>query len=270
MDISHRYLDYKVPEIEHYYGDTVHILSDPHIRTLLARLCNWSTEQPEINRLVNEIYRGMLAIALGSEFPRKTTEFKTRMYPYTQNGFFSGEVIASETTAVTVAMARAGIIPSGICFDQLLHFLEPSRVRQDYFHIGRVTNEKDEVTGAHIASCKIGGSIDKAMVVIPDPMGATASSVCEVVAYYNCKVEGTPLKIVTVHMIITPEYIRRMLEECPEVIIYAARLDRGESDKDTLVTVPGTHIDKEFGLTKEGYVVPGAGGLGEIMNNSFV
>ncbi len=168
-----------------------------------------------------------------------------------------------------MALARAGIIPSGICFDQLLHFLRPKNVRQDYFHIGRTVNSNDEVTGAKISSCKVGGSTEGAILIIPDPMGATASSLCEVVKYYREEVEGNPLKIVAIHMIITPEYIRRMKDEEPDVIVYAARLDRGRSNKEILETIPGTHIEKEFGLTDKGYIVPGAGGLGEIMNNSF-
>jgi uracil phosphoribosyltransferase len=269
MDSSHRFLDHKVPEIDHKYGGSVHILSDPHIRTLLARVCNWRSEQPEVNRLITEIYRGMLAIALGSEFPREHVEFKTRMYKHSRKGVYSGEVVSSDTAAVTVSMARAGIIPSGICFDQMLAFLKPKWVRQDYFHIGRVVGEDGEITGAEIKACKIGGSIEGAVLIIPDPMGATASSMCEVVRHYRDNVEGDPLKIVAVHMIITPEYIRRIKEKCPEVIVYASRLDRGGSSDRVLASTPGTHPEEEYGLTENGYIIPGAGGLGEIMNNSF-
>ena len=35
-------------------------------------------------------------------------------------------------------------------------------------------------------------------------------------------------------------------------------------------TVPGERWAEENGLTDQHYIVPGGGGLGEIMNNSFV
>ena len=56
----------------------------------------------------------------------------------------------------------------------------------------------------------------------------------------------------------------------PEVVVYALRLDRGLSPPAVLRTVPGERWDEERGLTDHHYIVPGAGGLGEIMNNSFV
>lgn len=269
MDLSHAKLDYSVPEIEHCYSSKVHILSDPHIRTLLARLCNWSTVQPEINHLVDEIYRGMLAIAIGAEFPREEVSFKTRMYADTTKGVFQGEVVSSETLAVTVAMARAGILPSGICYSQLLHFLKPQGVRQDYFHLQRTVDENDHVTGAEISGAKVGGPINNAVVVIPDPMGATAISMCEVVQHYKEKVEGKPIKFIVVHLIIVPEYLIKLHQEHPEVIVYAARIDRGMSPPDALESMPGEN-PTEKGLNEKGYIIPGAGGLGEILNNSFV
>jgi uracil phosphoribosyltransferase len=56
----------------------------------------------------------------------------------------------------------------------------------------------------------------------------------------------------------------------PSVIVYALRLDRGLSSPDILDTVPGTHWDQEKGLNPKQYIVPGAGGLGEVINNSYV
>jgi hypothetical protein len=54
------------------------------------------------------------------------------------------------------------------------------------------------------------------------------------------------------------------------VIVYALRLDRGLSPAEVLETVPGERWSEEKGLTDHHYIVPGGGGLGEIMNNSFV
>ena len=37
-----------------------------------------------------------------------------------------------------------------------------------------------------------------------------------------------------------------------------------------LRTVPGTFWEREKGIDDRGYIVPGAGGLGEVINNSWV
>ena len=76
--------------------------------------------------------------------------------------------------------------------------------------------------------------------------------------------------MIAIHLIITPEYIKRIKQEQPELIIYAMRLDRGLSSEKVLNTIPGTFWDEEKGLNERQYIVPGAGGFGEICNNSFV
>jgi hypothetical protein len=53
-------------------------------------------------------------------------------------------------------------------------------------------------------------------------------------------------------------------------VVYALRLDRGLSSPDVLAAVPGERWDEERGLNDHHYIVPGGGGLGEVMNNSYV
>ena len=76
--------------------------------------------------------------------------------------------------------------------------------------------------------------------------------------------------MVALHLVVTPEYLRRVTSEFPEMIIYSVRLDRGLSPPDVLATELGERWDEERGLNERQYVVPGAGGLGEILNNSYV
>ena len=90
------------------------------------------------------------------------------------------------------------------------------------------------------------------------------------VNYYRTALEGQPAKCITLHLIVTPEYIRRVHEAHPDVVIYALRLDRGLSPPDVLATIPGTRWDEERGLDDKQYIVPGGGGFGEIMNNAYV
>jgi uracil phosphoribosyltransferase len=263
-------LPYRPCEITHRYGDRVHILADPLALTMLARLCAKGTVQPEVNRLVGELYRVLVHEVVAAEFPRQPIAQPTRMIDATPRGVWRGDTIASSTPAVVVAVARAGLLPSQNTFDFLNQVLQPEGVRQDHLALARTVDEKGGVTGAGLYASKIGGPVDSAVLLIPDPMGATGSTVSKVIEQYPADVYGRPLKVIAVHLIITPEYLRHVRTRHPDVIVYALRLDRGLSPADVLKTVPGERWADERGLTDHHYIVPGGGGLGEIINNSFV
>jgi uracil phosphoribosyltransferase len=270
IDSQFRSLPYRPCEITHHYGEGVHILADPLSLTMLARLCAKGTVQPEVNRLVGELYRMLVHEVVAAEFPRQSIAQPTRMIDATPRGVWRGETIAISTPAVVVAVARAGLLPSQSTFDFLNQVLQPEGVRQDHLALARTVDAHGGVTGAGLYASKIGGPIDGAVVLIPDPMGATGATVSKVVEQYPVETYGRPLKTVAVHLIITPEYLRHVRARHPHVIVYALRLDRGLSSPAVLSTVPGERWDEERGLTDHHYIVPGGGGLGEIINNSYV
>jgi uracil phosphoribosyltransferase len=269
-DMQFESLRFQLSESAHRYGDRVHILANPFLLSHLVTLSNRSTTQPAVNRLVTILYQELIQAVVNVEFPRRATRVETRMFPGTPEGVYEGEVIDPRSTAVTVNIARAGTLPSQVCFDALNEILDPEGVRQDHFAVARTTDADDRVTGAAIGASKIGGAVDGRFVLFPDPMGATGSSMAAAVRTYKEEVEGTPERLIAIHLIITPEYLKRMTTEHPELTVYALRLDRGLSDEAVLRTVPGTFWERERGLNERGYIVPGAGGLGEVMNNSWV
>ena len=261
---------YRPPGVEHRYGDNVHILADPLALTLLARVCEKGVTQPEVNRLIGELYRGLVHDVVATEFPRRRVAVPTRMIDHTPRGVWRGEAIDPTTPAVIVAVARAGLFPSQVTFDFLNPVLRPEGVRQDHLALGRQVDAEGRVTGAALGSAKIGGPVDGAAILIPDPMGATGSTVSKVLQQYTTAIHGSALKVVAIHLIVTPEYLRHLRKHHPEVIVYALRLDRGLSAPDVLATVPGERWEEERGLNEHHYIVPGGGGLGEVMNNSYV
>lgn len=269
-DCQFNTVPYTPSEVFHRYGSRVHILRDPLSLSLLAKLCQKGVVQPAVNHLVVELYRVLVHAAVAAEFPRRQASVETRMIDATPNGVWHGEIIHQSTSAVVVALARAGLLPSQVTFDFLNQVLEPSGVRQDHLALGRTIDVEGRVTGAGLYASKIGGTVDGAIVLIPDPMGATGSTVSRVLHHYASAVQGRPAKVVALHLIVTPEYLRHVTRHHPEVQVYALRLDRGLSDADVLGTVPGTHWERERGLTDHDYIVPGGGGLGEVINNSFV
>jgi uracil phosphoribosyltransferase len=270
VDAQFAHLPYRPCEIAHRYGERVHILADPLSLTMLARLCAKGTVQPEVNRLVGELYRMLVHEVVAAEFPRQPIAQPTRMIDVTPRGVWRGDAISTSTPAVVVAVARAGLLPSQNTFDFLNQVLQPEGVRQDHLALARTVDEKGGVTGAGLYASKIGGPVDGAMLLIPDPMGATGSTVSKVIEQYAVDLYGRPAKIIAVHLIITPEYLRHVTSAHPDVVVYALRLDRGLSSQEVLATVPGERWSEERGLNEHHYIVPGGGGLGEIMNNSFV
>lgn len=257
-------------EIEHRYGPHVHVLDDPFLTTQLAKLCAPETGQPQFNEIVSMLYTSLIRTVINAEFPRRRISVKTRMAATTERGVWSGEVIDTATPTVVVDIARAGILPSQICYDTLNHSLDPARVRQDHLIVARTTDASQAVTGAAISGSKIGGSIDGCLMLFPDPMGATGNSLATAIEGYLGGDLGQPAKMITLNLIVTPEFIRTLTARWPEIRIYALRLDRGMSPPDVLRTVPGERWDEESGLDDRGYIVPGGGGFGELMNNSWV
>ena len=272
MTADHQYLsvDYRPCTLEHRYGPSVHILRDPLALSLLAKLCHRDVVQPEVSRLIVELYRMLVHEVAAAEFPRQRICVPTRMIQYVKEGVYDGEVISQTTPAVVVALARAGLLPSQVSYDFLNQVLSPAGVRQDHLALGRTLDGDGRVTGAGLYASKIGGPVDGAMMLIPDPMGATGSTVSRVLHHYQQEVAGKPAKVIAVHLIVTPEYLWHVTRNHPEVSVYALRLDRGLSDPAVLQTVPGTFWERERGLTDHQYIVPGGGGLGEVLNNSFV
>lgn len=255
--------------LEHSYGTNYHIIQNRFLQNQLAILSQEQTKQPAINELVSEIYTQLLIEVINNEFPFSKSQIETRMFKHSPQGTLELDLINQNTKVVIVDIARAGIIPSELCFRKLSGILNPDLVRQDHVYMARQTNQEGEVIGVNWTGSKIGGDKDKAIVIIPDPMGATGSSIASTIEHYKNQVEGKAIKFITMHLIVTPEYIAKLKSSHPEAIVYAARLDRGNSSNKALTSIPGAYPEEESGLNEMDYIVPGAGGLGELMNNSY-
>jgi uracil phosphoribosyltransferase len=269
-DALYENVPFRLSELKHHYGPRVHLVGNPFLLTQLATLCAKDTIQPQINQLASLLYTDLMKMVLNAEFPRKRVSIPTRMIASTPQGIYQGEVIDPEVRAVTVNIARAGTLPSMVCYDLLNNVLQPSLVRQDHIIMSRMIDETQRVVGSEIGGAKIGGDVDDAILLFPDPMGATGGSLSTAIGTYKNKVAGKPRKILCLNLIVTPEYLKRILGDHPDALVYALRLDRGLSPPDVFATEPGLLWDQERGLNEKQYIVPGGGGFGEIMNNAYV
>lgn len=255
---------------KHLYGPQVHLLDSAFLNGILAKLCSPQTFQPEINRLVHLLYTHLISTVIDHEFEHEMVEMPTRMTAYHPESLLKTRKPVSSQRVVTVNLARAGTYPSHVCYDFLHEAFPQANLRQDHIFASRLTDEGQQVTGTDFSGYKIGGGIENTHVIFPDPMGATGNTIVSCLNHYKTHVKGPAKKYLALHLIVTPEYLKKVLTKHPEIQIYAIRVDRGLSSPEVLSSTPGQHWDKEKGLNENQYIVPGGGGFGEIMNNSFV
>jgi uracil phosphoribosyltransferase len=258
------------PGAPHRFGPNLVLHQESYPLSLLARLGHPSTQQPEAGRLATRLFEYLFSQVASRELPVEVARVETRMTRLHPAQVYEGAVVRREQAVVVVDVARAGILGAQLFYDRFSELLDASRVRQDHVFMSRVVDASGSVKGSAIAGAKIGGPIEGAVLVVPDPMGATGGSLCELLDHYARIGAGAAARVVFAHLVVTPEYVRRVHGRFPEVRIHAVRLDRGFSTPAALAALPGELPDGERGLDDHQYVVPGAGGLGEVLNNSWV
>lgn len=138
--------------LKHRYGENVHIFNDSYLSTVLAKLCMPQTVQPLVNRYVEMIYHRLITSVIDHEFPKTEMNIPTRMAEFhPKQAILKEKLVDPNTKAVVTNLARAGTLPSHLCYETLNYFLNPSYVRQDHFSIARQVNDSEKVTGAQIS-----------------------------------------------------------------------------------------------------------------------
>lgn len=255
-------------ELAHGYGERVHILDNLYLNAALARIGSPATPLYEVIGLVRSVYRTLMVLA-SRELPSRSVEVPTRMAAkHPREAAFRGPCLDPSQAVVICDILRAGLVPSQTIFESLIAVLPSERVRLDHLNMARVMDASGHVERVDLSGSKIGGSVEGATLLLPDPMGATGSTTVRAVEHY-LEHHGRPARIVALPMIATPEYLRRVLERFDGLVVYTARLDRGLSPPDVLAAPPGTYWERERGLDDSSYIVPGAGGVGEVLNNSW-
>ena len=262
FDISQRGL-------QHAYGENVHIQDDALTSTLLARLSCADTPHPEVMAILRAAYQHLGAEAFGMTLPTVQSERPTRMAASQPDaGVLRGEQLDPSQQVVVLDIMRGGIVPAQTLFELLTLVLPLDCLRLDHLDMARVADSAGRMSGVDLRAAKVGGTLDGVTLVIPDPMGATGGTLRTAVNWLVDN-HGTPSQILAIPLIATPEFLASARDLKQEVKVFAGRVDRGLSPEHVLLEVPGTLWAQERGLTEAGYIVPGAGGLGEVINNSW-
>jgi uracil phosphoribosyltransferase len=252
----------------HRYGPRVQVLDNPLLHSALARIGTPEVPLVELYAHLRTVYTALCLEALGRELPRRDLVVPTRMAAAEPvAGVLRCTGLDPEAEVVIADVIRGGIVPAQLCFELLAPLL-PGRVRLDHLNLNRRTDERGRVTGADLTGSKIGGPVSGATLVLPDPMGATGSTVLRVLEHY-LEHHGRPRRVIALTMISTPEFLRAALDTSDLLQVYTARVDRGLSPPEVLEALPGERWSEERGLDARGYIVPGAGGVGEVLNNSW-
>lgn len=253
----------------HHYGARVHLLEDPWGATALARIGAPETPHTELLALVRSVYGHLCRAALARELGTVAASVPTRMAAaYPEAGVWHGTILDPDQLVVVVDVIRGGMVPAQVCFEELTRLLPLRSLRLDHLNLARVAGEDGHVERVDLSGSKVGGTVAGATVVVPDPMGATGSTVRCVVEHLR-EAHGEPDKWVLLPLIATPEYLSAVLGLDPRIVVYTPRIDRGLSSPDVLAEPLGRRWAEERGLDAHDYIVPGAGGLGEVLNNSW-
>ena len=259
----------RLAEAPHHYGPRVHLLEDPWSASALARIGAPDVSHTELLALLRSLYAYLSRAALARELRAVDVVAPTRMAAaHPSAGVWRGRALDPAQRVVVVDVIRGGIVPSQVCFEELSRVLPLAGLRLDHLNMARVSGPDGHVARVDLSGSKVGGTIAGATVVVPDPMGATGSTTRLALDHLRER-HGEPDKWVLMPMIATPEYLRAVLAHDPRVVVWTARVDRGLSPPDVLASAPGRHWDRERGLDAHDYIVPGAGGVGEVLNNSW-
>ena len=256
-------------ERAHGYGGRVHLHEDPWVLGLLAKLSAEETRPPVLHMVLREVYRVLFARAAAHALGVAPARVPTRMQSkHPERGFLVGPLPDPSQEVVVVDVIRGGMLSAQVVYELLNLVLPPERVRLDHLILARRAGADGHVSGVDLSGSKVGGSVEGAILILPDPMGATGSTVVTVLEHYR-REHGEPARVVLVPMVITPEYLRCVLALGESIEVHAGRLDRGLSPSDVLASPPGARWKEERGLDDQDYVVPGCGGMGEVLNNAW-
>lgn len=253
----------------HLYGDRVRLLSDAWTAAAIAKMSAADCSHTDLVHLVRAITTRLATEAFGHELPSAERSVQTRMSEkHGSAATWRGEALDRDARIVVIDVIRGGIVPAQTCFE-LLSLVHPiESLRLDHLSMQRVAGDDGRVDRVDLTGSKVGGSIEGATLVVPDPMGATGATILRALEHLRAEY-GDPRRLVLIPMICTPEFLRATLDLDLDVVIYTARIDRGMSPPDVLRELPGARWDEESGLDADDYIVPGAGGVGEILNNSW-
>lgn len=212
---------------DHAAFPNLHVSSHPLVRHKVTLLAEERTPPKQFRELVRELTQILLYEAT-VDVPLRPIQFRTPMEEA------QGWEIAVRIGVVPILRAGLGMV------DAAVDALPQSRV----WHLGMYRDERTHTPVSYYNKLPERGADD--LLIVLDPMLATAGSACDAVA--TLKDWGAEC-ITFVGMIAAPEGVARMLEEHPDVPIHVAMLDRELDENKFIRPGLGDAGDRLFGTT---------------------
>ncbi|MDX9929264.1 MAG: uracil phosphoribosyltransferase [Bacteroidales bacterium] len=197
------------------------VLDHPLIIHKLTKLRSRETGTKEFRESLNEI-AALMAYEITRNLPLRETKINTPLAP-----MITGE-LARDVVLIPILRAGLGMV------EGISGLIPTAKVG----HLGLYRDH--ETLEPRTYYTKLPPNLKNAIVMVLDPMLATGGSACEAVTLLK-KNGAANIRLISV--VGTPEGVRRMENNHPDVDIYLAALDNG--------------------LNEQGYIVPGLGDAGD-------
>lgn len=199
----------------------LHIVNHPLIEHKLTQLRRKETGTKEFRENLNEI-AGLMAYEITRDLPLREVKIQTPLEDFTTHEL--------SRSIILIPILRAGL---GMV-DGISNLISNVKVG----HVGMYRNHKTLEPENYYA--KFPENLEKAVVLVMDPMLATGGSASSTITILKAK-GAKMIKLVCI--VGAPEGVKRIETQHPEVDIFLASLDRG--------------------LNELGYIVPGLGDAGD-------
>lgn len=209
----------------HHDFENLRIFEHPLIQQKLTRARDRKTPSMEFRRLLNEI-AALMTFEVSRMLPTSEVQVDTPLEKTT------GTMLSQPVTLVPILRAGIGMT------EGILALIPEARVA----HLGIYRDEKSLLPVAYYA--KYPPDIAQGPVLLIDPMLATGGSACHAVAELKIR-HCRDIKLIC--LVAAPEGVQRMLDTHPEVVVYAAGLDRELNDRGYILPGLGDAGDRIFG-----------------------
>lgn len=204
------------------------VFDHPLIRHKLAIARDRGTHSADFRRLLNEI-AGLMTYEVSRRFDTRTIMVQTPLEE-TQ-----GHQLSRPVTLVPIL--RAGLSMT----DGVMQLFPEARV-------GHIGIRRDETTHRPVTYyAKLPHDVSDGYAIVIDPMLATGGSACAAIRYLK---DAGCRDIQMVCLVAAPEGVRRVHDEHPDVMLYAAALDRGLDDNAYIRPGLGDAGDRVFGTVE--------------------
>ena len=204
---------------------SVHIIDHPLVQHKLSLMRDKQTSTNKFRQLLQEISM-LMGYEVTRDFPLMYEEIETPLQP------MSAPKIAGKKVVIAPIL-RAGL---GMV-DGLLNLIPSARVG----HIGMYRDE--ETCKPVFYYYKMPAHKDR-LVIVTDPMLATGGSACD--AIERLKKDGfTHIRLMA--LVASPQGVKAVRDNHPDVDIYLASLDEGLNDKNYILPGLGDAGDRIFG-----------------------